>query len=109
MMPNDSLGRLDRTAGFLWRQPSLSDPLTDYHPGGVALNNSDEGLNVQLWTLTYEGEDVIVTPEQGDSTTLFSRPGITELSLAFDSLMAPFVAFTDSGGSTFWWFNPATS
>ena len=52
---------------------------------------------------------VLLTSELGQSHILFTRAGITQIALAFDQLMSPFVAFQDSNGVAYWWFNPATS
>jgi hypothetical protein len=40
---------------------------------------------------------------------LFERAGVTELSLAFDGNMRPFIAFSDASGAHYWWYDPTTS
>lgn len=85
-------------------QPS---PLVDYEMGGVALNDPTQGLEVYTWIAQYYPltGDVTVfapgTPEQA----IFNAPGLTELSLAFDQNMRPFVAFVQNGQAKFFWFD----
>lgn len=71
------------------------NPLADYELGGVGLNDASQGLQVRLWRLDYvDNLNVVVQPDVGGSpTTLFSVSGISELALAFDQNMRPFVAY----------------
>lgn len=87
-------------------QPSLT---TAKARGGVALNDSSQGLDVQTWTVTTNGTDVRIEGDLVPQTTLFSSTGITEVSLAFDQNMRPFVAFVDSTGPKFRWFDSLDS
>lgn len=106
MLPGD--GTLTNTAlprPFMWPMRSATDLLTDYERGGAGINDAGQGLDAQQWTLTYTAPDVIVTDETGHETMLFSQPGITELALAFDQNMHPFVAFVDGVGAHYWWFD----
>jgi hypothetical protein len=82
-----------------------SAPLDDRISGGVALNDTSAGLMYQVWTAGYTDGDVWVAPSGKGKTVLFSKPGITELSVAFDVNMAPFAAFADASGSHYWWFD----
>lgn len=109
MIPGD-VPTPDPIAGpFLHPAKGPLDLLVDYEMGGVALNDASQGSNVKVWTVGYSGADVIVSAPDTAPSVLFTRPGITELGLAFDQLMRPFVAFTDGGGSTFWYYNSLTS
>ena len=109
MIPGDALTIEPLRGSFLHQMNSPQELLIDYERGGVALNDSSQGLSVQLWSTAYEDDVVYAVEESGARHALFSRPGITELSLAFYQSAAPFVAFADAGGATFWWFNPNTA
>lgn len=89
---------------FAYPQPSLTESL---HIGGVALNDPSQGLRVQTWTCTTDGSGVFIRGETVPQTTLFTGTGITEVSLAFDRNMNPFVAFVEGGVARYWWFNTA--
>jgi len=106
MLPGDgALSTPSLPTAFRWPMRSATDLLTDYEQGGEELNDANGDLSVQTWTLTYAAPDVIVTDAAGHATTLFSRDGITELALAFNQNMAPFVAFVQDGQARFWWFD----
>jgi hypothetical protein len=74
---------------FLVPDNTLTMLLVDYERGGVALNDPSEGYNSYNWKATYVGEDVVLSREPYTSSeVVFSYPGITELSFAFDQNMA---------------------
>lgn len=107
MLPGDAPLLVDPilAASYVDTMRTFADALIDYERGGTALNVPDDGLNVQTWTLRYESPAVIVSGTIAPDTTLFSRPGITELALAFDQNMRPFVAFVENGVPRFWWYD----
>ncbi|MES2704842.1 MAG: hypothetical protein V4649_19560 [Bacteroidota bacterium] len=51
------------------------------------------------------GQNVMVSAEGVTPVVLFTRPGIRELSLAFDQNMKPFVAFVQYSEAWYWWFD----
>jgi len=104
-LPNNTRSDPAITAPFIFPDSLERELLVDYELGGVALNNPSQGLLVQRWTLTLVGDDVTVSPDSGGSTVLFTLSGITELSLAFDQNMHPFVTYILSGDAWYWWFD----
>lgn len=106
MIPENRLGDIDRSAQFSVQTRTPADLLVDYEQGGAALQDASQGLRVQLWTLRYEDGDFLLSAENVPETVLFSRPGVEQIGLAFDNNMAPFVAFQDSGGVAYRWFDP---
>lgn len=84
--------------------------LLDYESGGIALNDPSEGLWYQDWTLRYfpGTDDMVLEAPNTPATIIFNRPDITEISLAFDQNMNPFVAFVQDGDAWFWWYNTET-
>jgi hypothetical protein len=85
--------------------------LMDYENGGFDLNDTSEGLDYQTWTLRYapESEDMMISAPNHPLSVLFNRPDITELSLAFDQNMNPFVTFVQAGTAVYWWFDPVAN
>ncbi len=88
--------------------------LIDYEEGGIALNDGTQGLEVQIWELSYISDeedpnygDFILTPEDtGPVTVFFNVPDVTELGLAFDQNMNPFICYyTKSGECKFYWYD----
>lgn len=108
MMPLDRLSVEPVPADYL--APDSTDPpnkLTDYELGGVALNDASLGLQYQTWTCRADlatGEVFLRAPDVAEAL-LFTAPGITELSLAFDQNMRPFVAYVQEGQARFRWYD----
>ena len=75
--------------------------LRDWELGGVSINNPEEGLRVQEWTAEYYNEKVYLSaPNFEGRILLFTMSGVREISLAFDSNMAPCVAYMKEVGGT---------
>lgn len=85
-------------------RPSM---LVDYELGGRALNDPSEGLEVHTWVAEYNPTtgDVSIQAPGIPGVTLFTALGISDLSLAFDQNMRPFVVFTQSSRAKFFWFD----
>ena len=75
--------------------------------GGVALYDASQGLQVKPWTLRYDRntQDVLLSAEGVPTTVLFNRPDITQVSLAFDRNMFPFVAFVQEGQAKLYFYD----
>lgn len=91
---------------YLFPDSQERELLIDFELGGVALNDPSQGLLVQRWTLTLVGDDVTIEPDSGGTEVLFTFTGITEISLAFDQNMHPFVTYIRDGDAWYWWFDP---
>lgn len=104
MMPGNALSSTPFPAGF--SLPVKVGPLEDWEWGGVALNDPSQGLFVQIWHLTLEGDNVCIEAPSVPKTTLFTGADITDVALAFDQNMRPFVAYTQAGSAKFWWYDP---
>ena len=108
MMPLDRLSTTPVYAPYLIPD-TLDAPnrLTDYELGGLALQDASQGLQVQRWTCRADSETGIVYlgAESVPETELFTAEGITELSLAFDQNMRPFVAFSQYNQAKFRWYD----
>lgn len=83
----------------------------DYELGGIALQDTSQGLMYQVWKLELLRDPdsglvyVYISAPATVRTLLFSRMDITEASFAFDQNMNPFVCFMAGGVATFWWFD----
>lgn len=81
-------------------------PLVAREMGGVALNDTSQGLLVKPWRCRYIEGDFVVDAQDVEPTTIFSAEGVTEFDLAFDQNMNPFLAFVQDGTAKFRWFDP---
>lgn len=109
MMPENMLSTTPVPGDFLYPDNFEYHALRDYEWGGIGLQDPSLGLFVQVWVLSLDGADVVVEAPNTAPTTLFTGDGITELSLAFDHNMNPFVAFVQNGVARYWWFDTLTS
>lgn len=71
----------------------------DYENGGVALHDASRGLRYQNWKLAYDrvSKEVVLTNESGFRRVMFTSIGLTQLALAFDLSMTPYIAYTEQG------------
>jgi len=88
----------------------LSNRLTDYERGGIAINNPSQGINVRDWRIRYVGTNILISGSPYTTeTTLISAVGVTEISLAFDQNMRPAVAYIEAGQPKLYWFDSFVS
>lgn len=109
-MPDDVLSTAVIKGEYLYPDNIDPPPLTDYEMGGIALNDPSAGMRYQVWTLDYVGNRVrVMAPNQKEPTVLFIAPDITEVSLAFDQNMRPFVAYVQEGIAKYYWYDTVTA
>lgn len=79
-------------------------PLVSYSIGGTAVENPNDGLQVQEWRLDYGGSPAqfVVTPLSiGSPTSVLTRDDVTDCSLAFDQLMRVVLAWRQTDGNVY--------
>ena len=105
-MPNNKLS--DVAFKYTWRGLNQTDPTVtqDFEEAGIALNNTSQGLQVQLWTFSTNGTDIIVdAPSLPAPITLLSPTNVASVRGCFDQNMNPFVAYLQEGQWNYWWFD----
>lgn len=105
MIPGNALTSVPLRSPFVYEQRRRTVPLVAYEQGGVGLQNAEDGLNVQLWTAHYSEGNIVLSAPSVTDTVLFARADVTELDLAFDQSMRPFVAFVDATGAHYRWYD----
>lgn len=109
MIPENRLSTTSVPGQFIDRVPVVPKPLESYEMGGVALNDPSQGLRVQLWTVRLVEGDVMLGAPGVPETVQFSAPALTEVDVAFDQNMQPFVAYMEGTVAKFWWYDPLTA
>lgn len=105
MMPDQVLSSTTIPGEFIHGDTLPFNPLVDYEPGGVALNDASQGLFGKLWTLQVVSDIFLLSAADVSPVALFTRAGTTECSLAFDQNMRPTIAFVAAGQATLWWYD----
>lgn len=80
-------------------------PLSETVLGGVAIGDGGDGRQIQLWTVTYNGNLIQVTPESGVVAFSLAVAGVLAVSLAFDSNMQVTLAYQTALGSNLYYFD----
>lgn len=112
MLPDHVLSTVPVFGYYLPPDDRDPNPILDWEMGGIALNDASQGMEVQVWfaRLVVDGVKEISTVYVGAETVpevaFMTGSGITEIALAFDQNMNPFISFVDNGQAKFYWFDP---
>lgn len=106
MIPLNELSADTDKQQWQYRMRDVGDSREDYERGGVALNDSSQGLDVATWHIALDESDAMLRKEDGAAVKLFSRVGADNIGLAFDQNMRPVVSFSQAGSIYIWWFDP---
>lgn len=78
--------------------------------GGIAINDSSQGLKVQVWIAFYEGGVIKVKPlDSNVSTSVLAVAGVTELAFAFDQNMRATLAYVVNNISYLYFYDTLIS
>lgn len=80
-----------------------------YELGGLFLQNPEGGLFAQLWIIKTDGERIFLQAPNTPEFVLLEDLEITEVDLAFDQSMFPFVTYVSQGVVKFYWYDTETS
>lgn len=108
MIPENRLSTQPVPGAFLWPGKRVGYPMEARHIGGRDLSDPSSGLEVKVWTATYdvEAEEVRVSAPGSGTTTLFAAADLEEIDLAFDQNMRPIVAYVQAGEAKLYWYDP---
>lgn len=113
MLPNHILSVTPVFGYYLPPDDLDPNPILDYEMGGVALFDASQGMMVRTWytRLVIDGvtetNAVFIGAADVPEVMFFSGLTISEVSLAFDQNMNPFLAFVEGGQAKFYWFDAA--
>ena len=109
MIPDGVLSSQTVAAPFVDPVKQPGQRLVDFERGGVAVQDTSQGLDVKVWTLEVIATDVMLSAPASPRHRLFSATDISEVSLAFDQAMRPFVAYIQAGVAKYWWYDTVTA
>lgn len=84
--------------------------IVDYEDGGIALSDASRGLLYQRWRARLFAPGTVDSYVELDAagvaaTTLVELPNLTEISISFDQLMRPVLAFVQNNIAYLRWFD----
>lgn len=110
-IPGHSLSSVPVPSSYLFPDNIEPSKTVDYELGGIGLDDPSAGLQYQVWTGTLEIDQdtdigsVYLEAPNWPKQLQFARLGVSEISIAFDQNMNPFIAFMEAGAARFWWFD----
>ena len=109
MLPNHILSAPSELGSFLFPRTAARryavDGLSDQHLGGVALNDSSQGLIVKTWMALIVGNDIVIEAPGVAPFTILTIPGVIWVALAFDQAMRAFVAYVTPTDAKYYWYD----
>lgn len=111
MLPANAISAVTEFAPYLAPDASDVDLAESLEEGGAAINDATQGRQVQDWRAWIVGGTSVrcaPLPDLLPETELFVGANITAVSLAWDSSMAPTVAYIDEGVLKLRWYNSLT-
>lgn len=113
-MPDGVLSTTSKPATFFGARNYPISKIVDYEDAGIAINDASRGLLYQRWRalLLNPGEPdsyVQLDAPEVPAFTLVELPGLTEISIAFDQLMRPTLAYVQEGTAYLRWYDSAAS
>lgn len=117
MLPDNTFSDTAHIAGFTFpvKTPAPVDKLQDWELGGVGLNDPSQGLMVKVWHCLLEIDrdtgvgSVYVEAPGWPKDFLFSGAGISEVAMAFDQNMNPFIAYMQGADAKIYWYDPTAT
>ena len=107
-MPDNTLTQRPRS-DWLYRVRSLGEKKVDYEPGGIALQDTSQGLATATWVAQYTDGAVFLGIEGKDPQRVLDRAGVDMIGLAFDQAMRPMICFSENGEIWLWWYDPSVN
>lgn len=114
MMPDGVLSTTPKASAFSGSRNYPISKLVDYEDAGIAIGDSSKGLLYQRWRALLLNPDTPDSYVQLDAPevqafTLVRLPGLSEISIAFDQLMRPTLAYIQNGVAYLRWYDSAAS
>lgn len=111
MIPQGKISKYSASNKLL--VPIRENHLIDYEWGGIAIQDTSQGMRYQVWQVFYNrlissicirrmafSEEIVILP---------NMQNITRLGLAFDLNMRPTICYVQNGISYLYWYNLFTN
>jgi hypothetical protein len=108
LLPANVLSTVVESSPFLEPKTGVvKQPLIDYCEGGLAIADSSIGLEVQAWTITANGKNIVYTPNSiGDATVVYTADkDVFWVAGTFTQSMLPVIVFVTADGAFLRWYD----
>lgn len=110
MLPDHVLSTEPIFGYFLPPKDEDPNPLVSKDWGGVALNDTSEGLQYQIWTATITAgvnfvSKIHLTAPNQEPILIHTGNDLQDISLTFDQNMNPAYSYTEAGIAKFRWYD----
>lgn len=92
MIPNNQLSTTPQPSEWLYPHPADYRPHIDYCMGGIEIGDTSQGLDVQMWQLSYSPTtgDLKIGKAGENGEVIKNIVDVKKISLAFDLNMRPY-------------------
>ena len=104
MLPENTISTSPVPTSFLVPSKTEGDVLIDYEWGGVDIRDTSEGLNKYIWECFYK-DNWVVLKNPDKEVNWLNMEGVTQLGLAFNFNMQPYVTYVKDSKVYLNWFD----
>ena len=105
-LPEDIPSTIGVIGSFLAPDIDVTTAILDYERGGVAVQDTSQGVNSYVWACWVDDIHVTIQREGAPPVAVFEQVGILEISFAFDQNMRPQFAYKLASGDIYLrWFD----
>jgi hypothetical protein len=105
MIPTNTITATPVRAVFAGPIANTYSPTMMSTYGGAAISDPSQGRSSQVWTVTYDGTNILVKPASGITAVSLPVAGVLSVSLAFDTNMAVAIGYQTSAGSHLYYYD----
>lgn len=105
MLPQNTSSSISFGGMYYPPDERVTTPIVDYELGGIALQDTSQGLLVRAWRARLDDRVVKLQPDGGAEIALFEESDITEIALCFDQNMRWCVAYVQQGVLKLRWYD----
>lgn len=105
----DRLSQLTACSQFIGARAGPVTRQHDYVDGGIAFNDTTQGLMFQTWQARVYYDKILVSADTVPEFLFLEGEDLQEVSMCFDQNMQPCVAYVEQNRSKLRWYNTLTA
>jgi hypothetical protein len=109
MLPDNKLSTLPSQGSFIGGRRATVTGQLDYEMGPVAIQDSSEGIQYQLWSSRLENGLVYIKAPNTPEYVFLNLPNVTEMSFSFDHSANIVFVYVQAGVTNMYWWDSSLS